>query len=284
MFTEKGIFPKTVDINPTSKCQLKCSFCWGPDHNIPDNLSTTDWFRVISFFADHGTDSIVFTGGEPLLRHDILQLVKHAKESGMRVTLSTNTLLLPKIGSDLLPLIDEIGIPMDASNKEANGLMRRGPINGFDRQIDALLTVKKNYPAVGVTIRTVISKINIGDVLNIARLLSGYVDMYDRWKLYQFAPFSYGATNIDVHKLSYSKCLSLFNEIQTTYPHLKSSFQSSTTGQGRYIFVGSQGDIYGVNQNSDYSFVGNVLKEKPGQILSVMQGVFESEKNYRHAH
>lgn len=87
-------FPRSIDINPTAKCNLDCSFCWGPEHTIEDGLSTAQWKGVIDLFSRRGTNAIVFTGGEPLIRPDIDKLVVYAKEQGMRTTLSTNTLLL----------------------------------------------------------------------------------------------------------------------------------------------------------------------------------------------
>src|SRR2546421_7250557 len=94
--SDSSLFPRSVDINPTALCNLHCSFCWGPDHTLPDSLTAEDWEQVIRFFAHHGTTAIVFTGGEPLIRKDIGRLLEFAKILGMRVTLSTNTLLLQK--------------------------------------------------------------------------------------------------------------------------------------------------------------------------------------------
>ena len=138
---EREIFPKSIDVNPTSKCQLQCPFCWGPNHEIPDGLSTQDWLNTIQFFAERGTDAIVFTGGEPLLRKDIVELLRFSKQMGMRVTLSTNTILLPSLAEKVLPMVDEVGIPMDGSTEQNNLLMREGKINSFQYQIDALLKV-----------------------------------------------------------------------------------------------------------------------------------------------
>src|SRR5437762_732284 len=105
-----SVFPTSIDINPTAKCNLSCSFCWGPNHTIEDGLSTADWKAVLSFFTTYGTSSVVLTGGEPLIRRDLAEIVRFAKRNlGLHLTLSTNTLLLKKKAPDVLAYVDEIG-------------------------------------------------------------------------------------------------------------------------------------------------------------------------------
>src|SRR2546425_11691187 len=113
--SEHTRFPGSIDINPTALCNLHCSFCWGPDHTLPDSLTAEDWEHVIRFFAHHGTTAVVFTGGEALIRKNIGRLFEFAKTLGMRVTLLTNTLLFRKKTDQCLPFLDEIRISLDGS-------------------------------------------------------------------------------------------------------------------------------------------------------------------------
>lgn len=280
---EREIFPRSIDVNPTSGCQLQCPFCWGPHHETPDTLTTQDWIDTIRFFTEGGTDAIVFTGGEPLLRKDIVDLIRFSKGMGMRVTLSTNTILLPTI-EEISPLVDEIGIPMDGSTEEKNLLMREGKINSFRYQIDALSKVKKSYPNIDVTVRTVMSKVNIDDLPQIGELLTQYVGSFDRWKIYQFSPFSYGDVNKERYTIFYQDYMAMCNKLMAKYPQHCVSGQSSSLGHGRYVFVGSQGDIYGVGDSDNYLAIGNFLSTDPSDIEVNLKRVFEPEKNSRHAH
>ena len=281
---EREIFPKSIDVNPTSKCQLQCPFCWGPNHEIPDGLSTQDWLNTIQFFAERGTDAIVFTWGEPLLRKDIVELLRFSKQMGMRVTLSTNTILLPSLAEKVLPMVDEVGIPMDGSTEQNNLLMREGKINSFQYQIDALLKVKKSYPDINVTVRTAMSKVNIDDLTQIGELLTQFIGFFDRWKIYQFSPFSYGDVNKERYAISYQDYMAMCNNLMAKYPQHHVSSQSSSLGHGRYVFVGSQGDIYGVGDSENYLAIGNLLSTDPSNIEAGLKKVFEAEKNSRHAH
>lgn len=281
---DREVFPKSIDVNPTSKCNLSCSMCWGPDHSTPDLLTTDDWMKTIKFFSEHGTDAIVFTGGEPLLRKDIPELLKYSKQLGMRVTLSTNTILLLPSQQRVFPYIDELGVPMDASTSEKNLQMREGKTNSFTFQINTMQQAKTLNQKLDVTVRTVASKMNLDDLLNIGILLSQYSGFFDRWKIYQFSPFSYGELNATTHTISYTDFLTACNELRAKFPYNKIETQSAMFGEGRYVFVGSQGDVYGVGNKNNYLLIGNVLSDTPDRLASGLTGVFEPSKNLVHAH
>ena len=87
-------FPKTIDINPTAKCNLNCEFCWGPNETTGNELLLNQWIEIIDYFVSKGTQSIILTGGEPLLYESIIELINYIKNRGVRIILSTNTLLL----------------------------------------------------------------------------------------------------------------------------------------------------------------------------------------------
>jgi MoaA/NifB/PqqE/SkfB family radical SAM enzyme len=282
-------FPKSIDINPTSKCQLECEFCWGPDHNIPAPLNTIDWMNIIDFFAGRGTKGIVFTGGEPLMRPDIGKLLEFSKRRGLRVTLSTNTLLLPDMGNRVLPYVDEIGIPMDGASSETNNNMRKNTlgINSFWYQMRALEGVKANYPDIHVTIRTVMSKMNIYDMSEIGRLLTSYREGFDRWKIYQFAPYSYGRTNSPFYWISDALFKRTVTGLLTEFPDHNIAYQPASSGEGRYIFVGSTGDVYGVGSNYEYKIIGNFKKgnflEAGREVTRQIPYAFDEGRNSVHA-
>lgn len=278
-------FPKSVDINPTAKCNLHCSFCWGPDHTIPDGLDTAGWKSVINFFSDRGTDAVVFTGGEPLIRRDILDLIGHAKGRGMRVTLSTNTILLPRVAQHLLPMIDEIGIPIDGSTPEQNSKMRLGNKRSFAASVSALDLVKATNPLVEVTVRTVVSKVNEGDIGRIGELLEQKIDKLDRWKLYQFTPLSIGAGNADEHEMGIEQFVEIVQAARQKHPALPIVDQAYSVQPGRYVFVGPQGNVYGVvGDGTEYETVGNVMTDSEEKIETGVKALFDPVRNSGHAH
>lgn len=263
-------FPSSVDINPTAVCNLHCSFCWGPDHAIPDRYDTGRWNEIVDFLADRGSTGIVFTGGEPLIRKDIGELVKHSKDRGLNVTLSTNTLLWEKRHKEVGPYINELGIPLDGSTREKNNLMRLGNPKQYDTFLRTLSTAKIAYPDVNITVRTVASKVNKDDIVDIGKVLSNYEGLFDRWKIYQFAPVSIGKDHADEHEMNSQEFTDIASEASQQL-NTPTRIYSSTERVGRYVFVGPEGNLFGVGDNGDYKVVGNFEENTPDQLVESMQ-------------
>ena len=92
-----------VRISVTDRCNLRCRYCMPEDEYswLPRSalLSFEEIARLVRMFAGIGVDKFRLTGGEPLLRRDLDQLVTMIKPvSGVReVALTTNGLLLAKL-------------------------------------------------------------------------------------------------------------------------------------------------------------------------------------------
>jgi Fe-coproporphyrin III synthase len=277
-------FPRSIDINPTARCNLHCSFCWGPEHTLPDSLTTEDWERVMLFFARYGTTAIVFTGGEPLIRKDIGRLIGFAKNLGMRVTLSTNTLLLRRRADQLLPFVDEIGIPLDGSSAVSNSRMRLGNSRAFTSALDAMHLVRSQYGHIEITIRTVVSRVNKHDISSVGRLLYTQCDFLDRWKLYQFTPVSIGAIHRQEHEIDTTEFNTLVSTLELEYPHMHITSYSVDQRTGRYVFVGPEGSVFGVISDGTYGAFGNWKQLLDGELTPILEERVDLEKNSTHAH
>ena len=68
----------------TRRCNLKCLHCRASAKNIPyfDELDTSEALSLVSSFTQMGTPLIIFTGGEPLLRQDIFELLASTAKMG----------------------------------------------------------------------------------------------------------------------------------------------------------------------------------------------------------
>jgi len=93
--------PQVVTISVTNRCQCKCVHCSAISWRISeggrpnrDQLTRNDIENVIDQAVDMGIPRITFFGGEPLLREDICDLVKHASSRGMMTRINTNGLAL----------------------------------------------------------------------------------------------------------------------------------------------------------------------------------------------
>jgi 12,18-didecarboxysiroheme deacetylase len=102
--------------NVTSCCNLTCTHCYASvGQNAGTELSTKDALAVLDDLAAFGCPVVLFSGGEPFVRPDILTLARHAVKKGLRVVFSTNgTLIDETLASEIKSIgVSYVGISMD---------------------------------------------------------------------------------------------------------------------------------------------------------------------------
>ena len=114
--------PLAATFYVTTRCNLNCGYCedFGAKRNgqQPPFLSLHDAQHILRVIRS-GTDSVILTGGEPLLHPDIVALVAYAKtELDFRhITMLTNGLLLPQFEA-ILPQLERLVISLDSLDPE----------------------------------------------------------------------------------------------------------------------------------------------------------------------
>lgn len=172
---------KILAINVTPKCNMDCAFCFGPKKSEKE-LSTNEIKLIIDNANRKGTKKIIFTGGEPLLRKDIFELIEYTKDLGLFTILHTNGLLLNRDNLKALErYLDQINLPLDGADEEINDDLR---IRGHFNKIFEILSLLKNKK-IRIIISTVVSSKNIRSVGEIGRILPEYVN---KWRIFQFKP------------------------------------------------------------------------------------------------
>lgn len=279
-------FPTSLDVTPTAKCNLECDFCWGPNHLLPDGLTAGEWIELLAYFRDEGTRRVVFTGGEPLLRRDIGALLQGAVGLGYHVTLSTNTLLLKRKISSVAPWIHEIGIPLDGPGPRSNAEMRQGRqgYRAFAAALDGMALVRAANPKVEITVRTVVSRKNYDQIDELGELLKARASFWDRWKLYQFVAASIGADQRDAHDISDDLFVTTTDRIRAAMPESCVTAQSRHGRGGRYLFVGSEGELYVPSGVEGYRPIGTWrdLREDRQLLAEAIWEHLDSSRNDMH--
>ncbi|MBL7196841.1 MAG: radical SAM protein [Candidatus Omnitrophica bacterium] len=161
---------KEVIISITNRCNLKCKMCDIP-YEKKEELTAAHWKRVIKDASFIGAETIVFSGGEPLLREDIFDLVSFVKNNRMKVCLTSNGCLIDKdVASRLAYLkVDVVNISVEGL-KETHDYLRGE--NTFDRAVSALENLKKC--GIESTIATVVSRYNYVELPYIVKLAAKY--------------------------------------------------------------------------------------------------------------
>ena len=107
----------------THRCPLRCVYCSNPMELKPraDELSTEAWSRVLREAAEAGVLQVDFTGGEPLARPDLVDLVRAARGAGLYVSLITSGLPLDEVrlGSLVEAGLDHIQLSFQGARPES---------------------------------------------------------------------------------------------------------------------------------------------------------------------
>lgn len=126
--------------NVTRSCNLHCLHCYASAAASPDpaELSTTEGKALIDDLAQYRVPVVLFSGGEPLLRPDLMELVSYASQKGVRPVLSTNgTLLTPQTAQELKRAgISYVGVSLDGL--EPNHDRFRGKKGAFREALNGL--------------------------------------------------------------------------------------------------------------------------------------------------
>jgi pyrroloquinoline quinone biosynthesis protein E len=154
----------------TYSCPLSCPYCSNPLNlaDYRDELATAEWQRVLVEAQELGVLQCHLSGGEPLLRRDLVELVNSANELGMYTNLITSALGLSRRRAEQLRAagLDHVQISIQADEPAVSD--RIAGISSFERKIEAARVVKElGWP---LTVNVVLHRQNIDRVADILRL------------------------------------------------------------------------------------------------------------------
>jgi heme d1 biosynthesis radical SAM protein NirJ len=103
--------------NLIRRCNLTCKHCYSisTDKDFPGELSTSEVYGVMDDLRGFGVPVLILSGGEPLLRPDIFDISRRAKEMGFYVGLSSNGTLIDESNIERIAAIgfDYVGVSLD---------------------------------------------------------------------------------------------------------------------------------------------------------------------------
>ncbi|MCP4455551.1 MAG: radical SAM protein [Planctomycetes bacterium] len=239
--------------NITRTCNLKCVHCYN-DSGVgkPSNEVTTDKAKsVLDDLAGFGIPSVLFSGGEPLMRPDLFELIEYAVGKGLRAVISTNGTLIDK---DKAKLIKDLGVSYVGISLDGMGPVNdkfRGVDGAFERTVQGI----RNCQAAGVRVglRLTLTGQNVQD-------LESLFDFFDaegieRACFYHLVPSGRGSDMSSEHLTSAQSRAAL------------DIIQAKTK---QYKDEGKQTDILTVDNHVDgvYTYL-KLLKEDPDRAQDV---------------
>lgn len=194
----------TVDFNErpfiaiwevTQACDLACVHCRAsaqPDRN-PLELSTDEGKQLIDQIASLQVPVFVLTGGDPIKRPDLFELISHARSVGVRVSLTPSA--TPLLTKDIVVRLKAAGlarlaVSMDGASAETHDLFR-GMSGSFARTLDAVRWA--NEIGLPVQINTTFSRRNVAEIDAIVTLMEKL--KITLWSVFFLVPTGRGKLN-----------------------------------------------------------------------------------------
>lgn len=116
-----------VRVSLTDRCNFDCVYCHneglgdtrGPMEPADNEMGTDDVVRFLEVVREFGVEKVKFTGGEPMLRQDLAEIIRRTPD-GMETSLTTNGTFLPDRAEELRAAgLDRVNVSQDALDREA---------------------------------------------------------------------------------------------------------------------------------------------------------------------
>lgn len=164
--------PKTVDLDITSRCNLRCRYCYFFDNDavVYQDLPTEEWLKFIDELGRLGVTEVCMAGGEPFIREDLRELISAVVRNRMRFQLLSNGgLITDEIAAFIASTgrCNHVQISIDGAGPATHDACRGK--GSFEAAIRGLKTLKRNK--VRVACRATIHHHNVHELEDIARFL-----------------------------------------------------------------------------------------------------------------
>ena len=176
----------------TRSCNLACKHCRAEAHMepYPGELSTEEAKALIDTFPKVGNPIVIFTGGEPLLRKDVFELVSYARDKGLRPVMAPNgTLITPENARKMKESgIERCSISIDGPTAELHDEFRGTP-GAFDASMRGIGYLKD--AGIEFQINTTVTRQNLPffkDIFDLAEKIGAVA-----WHIFLLVPTGRGA-------------------------------------------------------------------------------------------
>jgi radical SAM protein with 4Fe4S-binding SPASM domain len=208
--TSEKFVPLVVSWNVTRKCNLKCSHCYinATTQELKNELNTEEGKNLIDQICEVSRPLLILSGGEPLLRPDIYELVRYGASKGLKMGLGSNGSLIDAAAAKQLKEagIETVSISLDSHIPKQHDEFR-GVSGSWEKAVNAIKALQQN--GVLVQVNTTLTQQNydqIDDIMALAENIG-----VENFHLFFLVPTGRGVKMADISPAQYE------NMIKTTF-------------------------------------------------------------------
>lgn len=288
----------------SNKCNFRCKHCFANSGlKLNEELTNVEKYKAIARLKKIGTQKVVFSGGEPLLNNEILNLIQYAKNIGLKVGILTNGMLLSyKMINELQKYIDSLSISVYTND-----------ILGFNKETYEKYLTKLTGTLINLTnsnikfkITLPISQNNVKAIYNILELCIDKKIKPKTFRIYVITPVGRAKENIDIctEQVDFLKIMKRFPEkikksdlnigIEQSSIDILSNYSQKCSKKCQIVeyekiflsqyadpHMDANGDLYlcGLLLRNEKYKIGNILKDTAQDIEAKTKNVAEKIKN-----
>jgi len=194
--------PLVMSWNLTRKCNLKCPHCYinATPQELRNELSTEEAKNLIDQICEVSRPLLILSGGEPLLRKDVFELVRYGTAKGLKMGIGSNGSLIDDAAAMKLKDagVETVSISLDSHIPEQHDEFR-GVVGSWEKAVKAIKALREN--GVLVQVNTTVTQQNydqIDDIMSLAEKLG-----VENFHLFFLVPTGRGARLADISPAKY---------------------------------------------------------------------------------
>jgi MoaA/NifB/PqqE/SkfB family radical SAM enzyme len=157
--------PFQMTFSLTNRCNFLCKYCRIPTQHLAE-MTTAEWFEVIDEFRTGGMGRASLIGGEPLIREDAGEIIRHLNRIGVHSAMNTNGWHVAE-RIDEVSQLDLVCITLDGPEEIHDRQRRKG---SYRRVLDGIQRLRsRGRPVVTMTVVTRQGADNVRHVLEVAK-------------------------------------------------------------------------------------------------------------------
>ena len=283
--------PFTIAWEVTRACAFACVHCRADAQHTrdPRELTTEEGRRLLERFKEFGSPIVVFTGGDPMMRRDLFDLIRYATDLGLRASLTPTATALPTVGRLKQAMesgVRRIALSLDAPAPEVHDAFRQVP-GSWERTMQIL----RNAQAVGLS-----AQINTTVTRHNAHLLPEMVKFVEevgavQWSVFFLVPTGRGQAAHMISPEEHERVFHwLFDLSQRGTFDIKATAapmyrrvaieRKKAPGAGDEVFQGAgfqyadglNRPVKGVNDGRGFLFISHVGEIMPSGFLPISAG------------
>jgi MoaA/NifB/PqqE/SkfB family radical SAM enzyme len=256
----KTIFPKSVELVSTTRCQLCCEHCFRIREE--ENEINLNWCEIVTMMNSLGVERISITGGEPTLlgTEYLISIINSIKSLGMECRLYTNaaSLKYDEI-CNLIKNLDLINLSLDPQNLKNSSC--RG--NCYNEKLKEILNILINNSfEKAIQFLTVVTKENVNDVQAVGEFISD-LELKKIKIIWKLNLFSYrNSMPKDIRKRFFvdeGDYLRLYENLVSKFCNITIAKCMEKNLDLRYLFITPSRNLFTV-EDEKYLLVGSISK------------------------